>query len=265
MYKFTQQGTEYVISAGDAAGITVGSEFAVYAEYPFGQMAPLGFLITSKVKTSTSTLVSKPSFPAFTMPPSGYGHQIRSGPRNAVVNVAFQPLFFDAINPMNILASNLPPGVRIVDDRKYADLVLNKNDEGIAFEILDKSCTNYGLFSTSRSKYETLEDILFLLQATSHYYFHLHRSSRSQFLASRLDVECFEVYTPFPKSDGNLNSNGLITVIAGGSDDEGKTPAYGFQITNNSRFPLFIAVYFFNASDLSISWVMFIFHLYNRR
>lgn len=92
---------------------------------------------------------------------------------------------------MNILAFNLPPGVRVVDDRKYAHLVLNKNVEGYCLrQIMHK------LLAVQCSKYETLEDILFLLQAILEISLLFPSAQiRSQLLASRLDVACFEVYT----------------------------------------------------------------------
>jgi hypothetical protein len=130
--------------------------------------------------------------------------------------------------------------------------VLNQDDEGIGFEILDKACTDYGLHHTARLRYNALDDVFSLLQAVSHFYFHLRRSSKRRFLTHRLNVECFEVRSSSHMCH-NLNSDGLITVVAGTPDNEGSVPAYGFRITNASQIPLFVAVYFFNASDLSIS------------
>ncbi|KAF8884222.1 caspase domain-containing protein, partial [Gymnopilus junonius] len=244
VYKVTQHGTDFVIPAGDAVGIVPGAEFAVYGEKPHGQ-APLGFLVALKVSTTATTLVQKPGVPEFTVPTSGHVVQIGSGPQIIMVNVAVQAELFGDLSLKDTLGPKIPPGLLIVDDLKCADLVLNKNDKGIGFDILDRSCTNYGLHHTSRSRHEELDDVLTLLQAASHFYFHLRRSS-NHLLATRLNVECFEIYAPFHTSEGTLTSMGNYY------DEEGTIPAYGFRITNCSQVPLFVAAFFFNTSDLSI-------------
>lgn len=164
------QNTVYIIRAGSAIGIMMGAEFAVYAERPPVSTPPLGVLIVSNIQASVSTLIPKPGLPQFSVRRPGYALQIQSGHRSEFVNIAIQPGLFEDPDLMHIFSSNVPQGMRLVNDRKDADLVLNKNHAGIGFEILDNACADYGLHHTARSRYQGPDDIVSLLHAVAHFY-----------------------------------------------------------------------------------------------
>ncbi len=181
-------------------------------------------------------------------------------------------------------------GFRLVESRGDApDLVVAADGDIVHFEIMDEFCRQRGL---RRMPFEVEIDdadaIHRILQSSADFYRYLHRSTGKRSpLAGKVILECMklkeigeytddleEVLMPDPNSDNlnilipdptpnpnsdnsnvltpnpnreKLNVEGVITI------DVDEDAIYGFKITNTTSKPLYVSMFYFDMSDLSIS------------
>ncbi len=140
------------------------------------------------------------------------------------------------------------------------DLVIATNDDVVHFEIMDKLCHQHGLTCMPfEVKINDVNTICHILQSSSDFYWHLHHSSQGSPLAGKVNLECMKLEETggymddlelllMPDPNGkNLNIRDVIMV------DVDKAVIYGFKITNMMSVPLYVSMFYFNVSDLSIS------------
>lgn len=152
-------------------------------------------------------------------------------------------------------------GFRLVDRRDDApDLVVTVGDNHVHFEIMDERARKHGLMHMPfKVEINDAEAIHRVLQSSADFYWHLHRSSQGSPLAGKVGLECTklietgdytddleEVLMPEP-SGKNLYDGNVIKV------DVDEEAMYGFKITNTSAVPLYVLMFYFDISDLSIS------------
>ncbi len=150
-------------------------------------------------------------------------------------------------------------GFCLVDSRDdEPDLVIAVDFDVVHFEIMDKLCRQHGL---TRMPFEVEIDdadaIHRILRSSADFYWHLRRSSQGRPLAGAIMLECMKYketglgFEAVLEPNGeNLNNGGVIFV-----DDE-KDAKYGFKITNTHpgiKVPLYVSMFYFDVSDLSIS------------
>jgi hypothetical protein len=156
--------------------------------------------------------------------------------------------------------------VESLDDQPQ--LALSTTDGFVEFHILDKLCRTYGLEKApfNNVKVSDSEYIIAILRSAADFYWNLRQSARTPTmpLIKEVEVECFklaettnfsddftEVLEPEPPSE-NLIVNGQITIDV---DEDG---IYGYKLTNKSSIPLWVALFYFNPGDLSISRCFFL-------
>ncbi len=142
------------------------------------------------------------------------------------------------------------------------DLVVAADGDVIHFEIMDKLCRQNGLTRMPfEVKIDDADAIQRILQSSADFYRYLHRSNKRKRspLAGKVTLECMKLketgeYTNDlrevfkPDSNGeNLNVGGVIMV------DVDEDAIYGFKITNTTSVPLYVSMFYFDVSDLSIS------------
>ncbi|KAK0234519.1 caspase domain-containing protein [Armillaria nabsnona] len=249
-----------------AHGITKNAEFAVFADR--NMKSPLGAVVVSNTAASTS---SSP----FLLADPGFALQTRAG-EDQDVRLFVEPdeRLLGIFNP---IANETQAGRRrfhLVKNRdEEPDLAVAADSGVIHFEIMDKLCRQNGL---TRMPFEVKIDdedaIHRILQSSSDFYWHLHRSSRGSPLAGKVILECMklketgeytddleDVLMPDPNSDvldvltpdsnrDKLNVEGVIMI-----DVDEKDAIYGFKITNTTSKPLYVSMFYFDISDLSIS------------
>ncbi len=253
---------QYVLEAGEAHGITKNAEFSVFADR--SMTSALGTVVVSNTATFTSSckllsaLGNEAPFPLAT---SGYALQTRAGEDQDVRlfvenNERLLGVFERIANEMEAGKR----GFRLVKSRAdEPDLVVAADGDVIHFEIMDKLCRQHGLtrmpFGVDIDDSDALRRIL---QSLADFYWYLRHSSKRSPLATST-LECMKLketgeYTDdleevlMPDPDGhNLNVGGVIMV------DVGEEGIYGFKITDTMSVPLYVWMFYFDVSDLSIS------------
>ncbi|SJL06455.1 uncharacterized protein ARMOST_09792 [Armillaria ostoyae] len=138
--------------------------------------------------------------------------------------------------------------------------VANKMQAGKrGFRLVESRDDELDLVVAADVKIDDEDAIHRILQSSSDFYWHLHRSNERNPLTGKVTLECMklkgtgeytdellEVLMPDPNGH-NLNVGGVIMV------DVDEDAIYGFQVTNTTSVPLYVSMFYFDASDLSIS------------
>ncbi len=253
---------QYVLEAGEAHGITKNAEFAVFADRDM--KSSLGAVVVSNTAAFTSScgfLSAEGNEAPFRLADPGYALQTRAG-EDQDVRLFIEP-DERLLGISNWIANETRAGrrrfhlVKSHDDEP--DLVVVADGDVIHFEIMDELCRQHGL---TRMPFEVKIDdegaIHRALQSSAHFYFYLRHSSKGSPLAGST-LECMklketgeytddllEILKPDPNGH-NLNIGGVIMVNV---DEEA---IYGFKITNTASLPLYVSMFYFDVSDLSIS------------
>ncbi|KAK0218645.1 caspase domain-containing protein [Armillaria fumosa] len=252
---------QYVLEAGEAHGITRNAQFIVFADR--AMTSTLGTVVVKDTTAFTATCEFSPrgnDIP-FTLAAPGYALQTRVGEDRDVrlfvqSNERFPGVFERIANDMQAGKR----GFRLVKSRDdEPDLVLAADGDVIYFEIMDKLCRQHGLirmpFGVDIDDSDALRRIL---QSSADFYWYLRHSSKRNILPeSTLECtqlkgtgeytdELMEILMPDPNGH-NLNVGGVIMVNV---DEEA---IYGFKITNPMSVPLYVSMFYFDVSDLSIS------------
>ncbi|KAK0465794.1 hypothetical protein IW261DRAFT_1598505 [Armillaria novae-zelandiae] len=150
-------------------------------------------------------------------------------------------------------------GLCLVENRNDADLVAATDGDFVHFEIMNELCQKHGLTCMPfKVKIDDIDAIRRILQSSADFYWYLHRSSQKSCLAEKVKLECTKLaetgkYTDDledilePVKGVNLNDNGVISI------DVGEEAMYGYSITNTSNVPLYVSMFYFDISDLSIT------------
>ncbi|KAF8154196.1 caspase domain-containing protein [Crassisporium funariophilum] len=254
----------YLIRSGEANGITIGAEFALYPDDNV-RCSPSKTFVASSITAFTSVLRPMPNTDATGLPDIAFALETRKGKQEAVRVAIGKP----AISSMGLSDEQLSSmrenlrdtGVMLVEDRDGADLALAVEEDTVGFEILDKPCIDHGMKHTLYRQWEkdnALDTLYLILQSAAHFYFHLTRSNKTGQLASRVDFQCTRIiakesrFNRFPNqirvpAGGNLKKDGLIDVLI----EDGVE--YGFKMTNNSPISLYASFFYFDNSDLSVT------------
>ncbi|SJL15635.1 uncharacterized protein ARMOST_19139 [Armillaria ostoyae] len=256
---------QYVLHAGEAHGITRKAQFVVFADR--SMTSALGTVIASNTAAFTSSCNFSPCGSETPLPLAapGFALQTRIGEGQDVrLLIELDERLLDVWEKIakEMQSDNEGKrGFRLVESRDdEPDLVITADGDDVHFEIMDKLCRQHGL---TRMPFEVKIDdgdaIHRILQSSADFYWHLHRSSKGSPLAGKVNLECMklkesgeytddleEVLTPDPNGD-NLNVGGVIMV------DVNEGAIYGFRITNTTPVPLYVSMFYFDVSDLSIS------------
>ncbi|KAK0440562.1 hypothetical protein EV421DRAFT_1815745 [Armillaria borealis] len=253
---------QYVLEAGEAHGITKNAEFAVFADR--NMKSALGAVVVSNTAAFTSScrlLSARGNEAPFRLADLGYALQSRAG-EDQDVRLFVEP-DERLLGIFNRIANETQAGRRrfhLVKSRDdEPDLVVAADGDVTHFEIMHKLCRQNGLtrmpFRVDINDSDALHRIL---QSSAHFYWYLRHSSKESPLAGST-LECMklketgeytddllEILMPDP-SGHNLNIGGEIMV------DVDEEAIYGFKITNTASLPLYVSMFYFDVSDLSIS------------
>ncbi|KAK0502201.1 hypothetical protein EDD18DRAFT_1426888 [Armillaria luteobubalina] len=256
---------QYILEAGEAHGITTKAEFVVFTDRSMASTA-LGTVVAVQTTDFTTTCrfsagvdKTKP----FILAQPGYALQTRAG-RGQDVCLFIEPdeKFLDIFKQIAAEMRNSKAGrrgFRLAENRNDADLVVAADGGFVHFEIMNELCRKHGL---TRMPFEVEIDdsdaMHGILQSSADFYWYLHRSSEGV-LSGKVKVECTKLtetgeYTddledilePDPKGD-NLNNEDIIFV------DVDEEAIYGFKIINTGSVALYVSMFYFDVSDLSIS------------
>ncbi|KAK0234529.1 hypothetical protein EDD85DRAFT_922629 [Armillaria nabsnona] len=253
---------QYALEAGEAHGITKNAEFAVFADRDM--KSALGAVVVSNTAAFNSScrfLSAGGNELPFRLADPGFALQTRAG-EDQDVRLFIEP-DERLLGIFNRIANEMRAGrrrfhlVKSHDDKP--DLVVAADGDVIHFEIMDNLCRQHGLTRMPfEVKIEDEDAIHRILQSSAHFYWYLRHSSKGSPLAGST-LECMklketgeytddllEILEPDPNCH-NLNIEGVIMV------DVDEEAIYGFKITNKASLPLYVSIFYFDVSDLSIS------------
>ncbi|KAI0313035.1 hypothetical protein OF83DRAFT_1176058 [Amylostereum chailletii] len=255
---------EFVLSAGEAHGVTDDAVFDVYEDKSLTSPL-LATLIASESQAITTVMKPDPPSNVFTLSKPAWALQTRVGRGEDIrISLPLDSRFLDVFtrvkDEMKKKRAN-KRGIRLVKETEQPDLtvVLAQDATHVVFVVMEEKCVELGLTVMPFRVRLGQANIYPILASAADFYWHLHRrSKRNGVLASKVSFECtklkasgqFNEITREPPMipDGeNLNIADVIKVVA---DD---TTDYGFKITNNFHCPLFVSLFYFDVSDLSIT------------
>ncbi|KAK0187313.1 caspase domain-containing protein [Armillaria mellea] len=254
---------QYILEAGEAHGITKGAELVVFADRTM--TSEIGTVVASTTTAFTTTCNFFPRNNAdetpFPLPTPGFASQTRVGEGQDVSLLIESDESLTVFKQISDEMQAGMRGFRLVNSRNdEPDLVIAVDGDVMHFEIMDKLCRQNGLTCMPfEAKIDDADAIRLVLQRSADFYWHLHRSSKRNPLAGKVTFECMKLKETGEYTDGllevlmpdpnghNLNVGGKIMVDV----DEGAI--YGFQITNTTTVPLYVSMFYFDVSDLSIT------------
>lgn len=284
VYNVLTEDNTYALDAGEVLGITDGSTFNIYADKPLTQF--LGQFLADTVSVATTDLIKVHERPIDTPiassssgPVRAYAVQTGAGKddereltvlvdkdlteiRTRVENETKMSMRLGRLRITLLDTDSSSPG-------PFRLTLVSKGDEvTLHTSIDDVTCSAQGitLISVHESvRRHEIDKILNLISRAADIAFHLTRTST---LTNRLDdyehiyLECFELQLVHNPRKGmkrigvkmprvNLIANGALNVAT----DDNKI--YGFNIVNNTDTPLYVALFYFGMSDLTISKLSF--------
>lgn len=263
----------FLMRAGAAHGLLVGSRFNVYdediyreADTSIDRSPPLGSLVATFTDSFMTELVIPEDSPKFELRHSGraWAMQTHTGEEEDLrVHIADDERLIGLFGEIYQRMPTHTNAKRVIlVEKDTAELDVELDDSGqVAFNITNNLCVQYGLAVMPYTVPPTSGDLYPVIQSAAHFYWHLRRSNASekQPLRDMVEVEVFELQERmdewvdgFPlmhsPKDGakNLNVANVVDMVA----DE---TLYGFNIKNKGHVDLYCSVFYFDISDLSIS------------
>ncbi|PBK98277.1 hypothetical protein ARMGADRAFT_1008727 [Armillaria gallica] len=283
---------QYVLEAGEARGITKDAEFAVFADSNLtSALGTVVVANTAAFTSSCNFTPHDDKTQRFTLG-FALQTRVGEG-QDVSLHIEFDKRLlgvFEKIAKEMQSDNEGKRGFRLVESRDDApDLVVAADGDIVHFEIMDEFCRQRGL---KRMPFEVEIDdadaIHRILQSSADFYWHLHRSNKRRPLAGKVILECMklketgeftddleEVLMPDPKSNNlivltpdratpnpnsdnpnvltsdpnreKLNVEGVIMI------DVDEDAIYGFKITSTTSVPLYVSMFYFDVSDLSIN------------
>lgn len=265
-YNVTENASngDYKIDAGEAHGVTVEAEFAVYSSTVPSE--ELGLLVVHKTDAFQSYLrpLIMTDDMSFRIPETGaFALQTRIGilhdVRLLIELDAGLAGVLTAVGQQMLTTSAFKPSIKVVTTREEnPDLIVTARGGTAHFEITDQICCDAGLHEIYHRPETDKNTMTRVLRGVADFYWHLHRKPqlKEKTISTKINLKCYELVTveidnnllPVMKPTGkDLLVNGAIQI--GISDDQ---KPYGFRINNACNIPLFVSVFYFNMSDLSI-------------
>ncbi|KAG6913333.1 hypothetical protein DXG01_007621 [Tephrocybe rancida] len=263
--KMPGERNKYTLEAGEAHGVTKGMVFAVYRDKL--ATAALGSVIAFHTTpfASRCLVVGSISFPHQPV----YAVQTRVGAGNDLclfIELNDTLCGFSERLLQEMQSETSRPSFRLVyDEQDHPDLVLRTEGGLVQFKIKDPISCQYGLtrmlFNDVQA--EDSDYLISILCSVADFYRYLRHLNKNGSLTQNVHVKCLELEQSgqltddledifVPKGDNqNLVVDNTVFVPIDNSGDN--LQIYGFQITNLSDDPLYAALFYFDASDLSIA------------
>lgn len=263
----TSEPEIYLLEAGSAHGVTAGATFSVYSDSQTKAEYYLGSVKATQVRNFDTTCTfhgSRAPFVLYKGVPA-FAIQTQIGTNEHIfISIKDQTLRsrIESIRSHN-------DRFRLIDHtQSRPDLLLTSTGSRIQFDIMDQICRKNEMkhmpfdFEVDVDKPEDLSQLLSIIRKASDFYWHLRRFNTGNSISdkSKISLECFKLvkadnviedkdrfYRPLVPTTPNFNVNGTITIIVDDSD------IYGFKVNNLTKRPLYVALFYFDVSDLSIS------------
>ena len=238
-------------NVGQAHGMTMEAQFEVYQDQDSRQL--LGTVVVCELNEFSTTLHTMGS--KFVLEGDGVALQTCAG-IDVRIHVADKGLeaLVRQLDPLQRM-------IRLVDRDHEAEFGMALENGKVVFNIFDSDVTKYGLTRMPFTLEPTLDVLSPVIRAAVHFYWHRRRtpprtSGAASGLAKFVQVELTELEEDGTYYD-NLEPVYRPTDWKRGKDfdlqikDEGTI--YGWNIINNCSQPLYLALFYFDNSDWTIS------------
>jgi len=252
------------MDAGSVHGITLGSKFTIYEDDDsFLKSSSLGMLVVSNVMSSTSLLSGEGTSDIHLVQPGIAVLSTGGADQTLAVLASYDETELPTTFRKAIRQSENKGIISLVDEKAVVKMRLENGH--LVFDILDSFLNACGMDRVyySAKPTDTAEDVARILSAGSTFFWHLTREHYHSivgdivvdFVELEVSEDEFDTtgYPIFSPSGENLLRDGIIDLYV-----HSVPKPYGIKLTNNSKWDLFPAAFYFDLSDWSIceSWVI---------
>ncbi|KAF8150569.1 caspase domain-containing protein [Crassisporium funariophilum] len=253
----------YCLKAGSAHGISIGAEFTIYADKTaLSTASHLAVMVAQRIYAFETILIMSPHQPQLMLDKAVLALQTKAGFAEQLnLYVALDEslmLVFEALLEQINGAGANPRRINLVQDRSIASMEIVREGDELGLIILDQRVRHYGMFRMPHRVRLDLQDVLRVLRAAAHYYYHLNRSQLNKYLQKKVEVQFTQLEiseTEFDEFGRQLNvpigPNLLVEDMISLEVDEDNI--YGIKIINNTAWDLYPNVFYFDNSDMSIT------------
>ncbi|RXW15391.1 hypothetical protein EST38_g10463 [Candolleomyces aberdarensis] len=262
-----KNGSLTIAGAGAFHGISIGSQFAIWRSQSDLPNNPLVIVTVNAVRGHESMAPFKQKFESmapFRMKVRRFVAQIKENPKPQLfIHVPQSIQNMDCFISMISENENRHPlSIIITQDAFSASIGLTYLDDTqeIGFKMLNPEEQGQEIRHTIETTADDLHGALSHL--CSYYYLRDYANTNPRTMedtvpSSKFTIDMFtleendeEIYMP---SGPNLNIEGTGVELTLGPHNEEEP--YGFKITNNTNFPVFPYLFYFNSSDFSITLI----------
>ncbi|KAG6914260.1 hypothetical protein DXG01_001403 [Tephrocybe rancida] len=252
---------KYQLDAGKAHGVTKHTEFNIYSDKH--RSTTIGSVVVTSIAPLESYCTPLTTLPN-PLPKPAYA--VRAGIGDGQdISLFIEPK--DALYEMLCHESEKPKRhFRLVKSPEQAVLIIRTQEGQVEFEVMDLICCEHGLECMPLNNVQTNDpDHLFaILRAAADFYWYLCHSNKQGSLAQWVQLQCFELVDSGTTDDsGNIvfQKSGQILITDGAFELKAQAKdalpsdyetVYGYKVTNNSKVPLYVALFYFDPSKLSI-------------
>jgi hypothetical protein len=254
------------MEAGAAHGITKEAIFEVYKDQDsYSTSPPLATLTAFAPRAFETKMVLAPNSPALIIKDQVFALQIRAGKEEDLsVYIAWKQQLLSVFEVMvTEMQVNEQRQMKILTDKdlengKKPELKIDFENGYIVFDMEDPGVTEHRSPRMPSHVAPNPEAVTSVIRAAAHYYWHLRRVGLATHLQNNIDIEFTRLVqeqyngdpAPTIRADGpNLINEGIIDILVDDDDDT----MYGIKLTNNSSFPVYASLFYFDNSDFSIS------------
>ena len=249
-------------NTGIARGINLGAEFKVYQDQDSGHL--LGIVVASELNPFSTTLCAKEA--RFYLKGDGVAIQTSTGTKEHMLRIHVAD---EGLKALVKKIERTDPSHRIIQlverDQAEFGMALDK-DRKVVFDIFDPLVREYGLTRMPFSLELSLAAITPVLRAADHFYLHLRRTPKVEYVGERGLANVVEIEMAEMKHDGKSFNDDFEPILspteAGWKrgkvfdlqiDNSGHERIYGWNIINKCKVDLYPALFYFDNSDWSIS------------
>lgn len=259
-FKITLEEGQFILDAGVMAGITEGAEFVVHPSTDSLFKDPLGVLVVDKLRPFSTILKVPPGGSKFVLSqPQAVALRTKMGQRFDLRLYVPDDDAFRLCRKALLLLMNPErdfESIYLVDKPDDADFELAMENEKVIFFFRDQRVTQHGHTRLFEGVESVPEELAHVLKAAAYFYWKLNRTNNNPVISSGVQVELYKLLPPNIRrfnEDGDglkpIGPNLYGTVMEVVADEN---IPYGFKLTNNTAYDLYLNVFYFDLSDLSI-------------
>ncbi|TDL15886.1 hypothetical protein BD410DRAFT_82003 [Rickenella mellea] len=246
-----------ILNAGKTHGIHSSSQLAIYvANVESSEVnLPIGYLVVNGTSPTISTLVTHDDALSFEIPPYFYAKEIQDG-QEMIIRVHCAEREALELNLLSTarLSSFAAAGIVFVDSANSADVCISIQDTQIVFHRVSGVSTSLESWQFRSIAAGDAENFLRVLRAAARFKHHLESTSSSTPNEHQIVMEFHKLQGHWSEDyhwilnpiGPNLIDDNLIDIVVE------ESAMFGVTIHNNTEFPLYPYLLYFDDSDFGI-------------